>query len=89
MEPRRSEATPSRRSREAAKVALPRRFYLAMSVIFLFALGNASDAFILLRLNDLGVAPVWIPLLWSALHVVKMTASVIGGALSDRLGRRT
>jgi len=67
---------------------LPTRFYLAMSVIFLFALGNASDAFILLRLNDLGVAPVWIPLLWSALHVVKMTASVIGGALSDRLGRR-
>jgi len=64
------------------------RFYLAMSVIFLFALGNASDAFILLRLNDLGVAPVWIPLLWSALHIVKMTSSVIGGALSDRFGRR-
>ena len=67
---------------------LPPRFYLAMSVIFLFALGNASDAFILLRLTDLGVAPVWIPLLWSALHVVKMTSSVAGGALSDRFGRR-
>ena len=67
---------------------LPPRFYLAMSVIFLFALGNASDAFILLRLNDLGVAPVWIPLLWSGLHVVKMSSSVIGGALSDRFGRR-
>ena len=67
---------------------LPRRFYLAMAIIFLFALGNASDAFILLRLTDLGVAPVWIPLLWSALHVVKMSSSVIGGALSDRFGRR-
>lgn len=67
---------------------LPRRFYLAMSVIFLFALGNASDAFILLRLNDLGVPAVWIPLLWSALHVVKMASSVVGGALSDRAGRR-
>lgn len=67
---------------------LPPRFHLAMGVIFLFALGNASDAFILLRLNDLGVAPVWIPLLWSALHVVKMTSSVVGGALSDRFGRR-
>ena len=67
---------------------LPHRFYLAMSVIFLFALGNASDAFILLRLNDLGVAPVWIPLLWSGLHLVKMSSSVIGGALSDRFGRR-
>ena len=59
-----------------------------MTVIFLFALGNASDAFILLRLTDLGVRPVWIPLLWSALHVVKMSSSVIGGHLSDRLGRR-
>jgi MFS family permease len=68
--------------------SLPSRFYLAMGVIFLFALGNASDAFILLRLNDLGVAPVWIPLLWSALHVVKMASSVIGGTLSDRFGRR-
>ena len=56
--------------------------------LFLFSLGNASDAFLLLRLGDLGVAAVWIPLLWSALHVVKMTSSVVGGALSDRLGRR-
>jgi MFS family permease len=76
------------RASDLAPRTLPRRFYLAMSVIFLFALGNASDAFILLRLNDLGVAPVWIPLLWSGLHVVKMSSSVVGGALSDRFGRR-
>ena len=67
---------------------LPRQFYAAMAVITLFSLGNASDAFILLRLNDLGVAAVWIPLLWSALHVVKMLSTVVGGALSDRFGRR-
>jgi MFS family permease len=67
---------------------LPRRFYGAMAVITLFALGNASDAFILLRLSNLGVTAVWIPLLWSGLHVVKMTSSVLGGALSDRVGRR-
>jgi MFS family permease len=64
-------------------------FYSATFVIFIFSLGNASDAFLLLRLGDLGIAAVWIPLLWSALHVVKMTSSVLGGALSDRLGRRT
>jgi MFS family permease len=68
---------------------LTRRFYLAVAVILIFSLGNASDAFLLLRLGDLGVASVWIPLLWSALHVVKTTSSVLGGALSDRLGRRT
>jgi MFS family permease len=68
---------------------LSARFYRAVAVIMLFALGNASDAFILLRLTDLGVPTVWIPLLWSGLHVVKMTASVGGGVLSDRFGRRT
>ena len=84
---RSDEDGPPKRSNEG-ETKLPRRFYLAMAVIFLFALGNASDAFILLRLNDLGVRPVWIPLLWSALHVVKMSSSVVGGALSDRFGRR-
>jgi MFS family permease len=63
-------------------------FYRAMIVILLFSLGNASDAFLLLRMSDLGVASVWIPLLWSALHVVKVASSLIGGAMSDRFGRR-
>jgi MFS family permease len=64
-------------------------FYRAMAVILLFSLGNASDAFLLLRLGDLGIATFWIPLLWSALHVVKVVASLGGGVLSDRVGRRT
>ena len=59
-----------------------------MAVILLFSLGNASDAFLLLRLSDLGVPAFWIPLLWSALHVVKVVSSLVGGALSDRFGRR-
>jgi MFS family permease len=60
----------------------------ALAVIFLFALGNASDAFLLLRLSTVGIADVWIPLLWSALHVVKVLSSLAGGELSDRFGRR-
>ena len=74
---------------EQRSTAIPRRFYRAIAIITIFSLGNASDAFLLLRLNDLGVAAVWIPLLWSGLHVVKMTSSVVGGVLSDRFGRRT
>lgn len=59
-----------------------------LSVIFLFALGNASDAFLLLRLSDIGINDFWIPLLWSALHVVKVGSSMVGGEASDRFGRR-
>jgi MFS family permease len=65
-----------------------RAFRKALVVIFLFSVGNASDAFLLLRMTDLGIAPVWIPLIWSALHVVKVASSVVGGDLSDRYGRR-
>jgi MFS family permease len=60
-----------------------------LAVIFLFALGNASDAFLLLRLSEVGIAAVWIPLLWAGLHVVKVASSIAGGALSDRVGRRS
>ncbi|HEY3883726.1 MAG TPA: MFS transporter [Vicinamibacterales bacterium] len=76
-------ATTSNRAR------LSPRFYRAMFVIALFSLGNSTDAFLLLRLNNVGVAAVWIPLVWSAIHIVKMSSSVIGGALSDRIGRRS
>lgn len=72
----------------AYRAPLGNPFYRAIAVIFLFSLGNASDAFLLLRLSDLGVAAFWIPLLWSALHGVKVAASLVGGDLSDRLGRR-
>ena len=79
--------TPASRRRSIWDLGGP--FYKAMAVILLFSLGNASDAFLLLRLSDLGVATVWIPLLWSALHVVKVASSLAGGALSDRFGRRS
>jgi MFS family permease len=72
----------------SARAQLTPQFYRAMFVITLFSLGNSADAFLLLRLTAVGVAAVWIPLLWSAIHVVKMASSVVGGALSDRLGRR-
>jgi MFS family permease len=73
----------------AGRAPLGGAFHRAIFVVFLFSLGNASDAFLLLRLSDLGIAPFWIPLLWSALHGVKVVSSLVGGDLSDRLGRRS
>jgi len=82
-----SEPTEPREPAEPLNLSPP--FLKAIAVILLFSLGNASDAFLLLRINDLGVAAFWIPLLWSSLHVVKVLSSLAGGDLSDRLGRRT
>lgn len=58
-------------------------------ILFVFTLGNSSDAFLLLKAGQLGVVPVAIPLLWAFFHVVKMFSSMPFGALSDRVGRRS
>ncbi len=64
------------------------RFWAYLGVLFLFTLGNSTDAFLLLRAGQLGVAPALVPVLWAMLHVVKALSSTPGGVLSDRLGRR-
>src|ERR671921_614516 len=63
-------------------------FWRVLAVIFLFTLGNSTDAFLLLRANQLGVPVAMAPILWAALHVVKTASSTPGGTLSDRIGRR-
>jgi MFS family permease len=63
------------------------RRYLA--ALGLFTLGNSSDAFLLLRAQEAGVSLTALPLLWTVHHVVKAVGSTHGGALSDRVGRKT
>ena len=82
------ESRPASAARPARSTRLPSEFSRAMAVILLFSLGNASDAFLLLRFADVGITAFWIPLLWSAIHVVKTASSLYGGQWSDRLGRR-
>ncbi|MBI4409237.1 MAG: MFS transporter [Gemmatimonadetes bacterium] len=60
-----------------------RRYLL---VVVLFTLGNSSDAFLLLRAQQLGISLAVIPLLWGFFHVSKMLWSVPGGMLADRFG---
>lgn len=63
-------------------------FRTFLLVLVIFTLGNSSDAFLLLRASDLGVAPAWIPILWVVLHLVKSLSSMPGSGWSDRVGRR-
>jgi MFS family permease len=57
-------------------------------ILFLFTLGNSTDAFLLLKAQRLGVSVGLLPVLWVVLHIVKMTSSVPGGVASDRWGRK-
>lgn len=58
-------------------------------VIAVFTLSNSTDAFLLLRAQESGIAPALLPLLWMALHLSKVVSSLIGGDLSDKIGRKT
>ena len=62
-----------------------RRFLL---VVTLFTLGNSSDAFLLLRAQDVGIAVTHLPLIWMFFHLVKAGTGMPGGILSDVRGRR-
>jgi MFS family permease len=62
-----------------------KRFLL---IFALFTLSNSSDSFLILRARDAGISIAAIPLLWAALHGSKVISSLLGGDLSDRLGRR-
>ena len=62
-----------------------KRFLL---VLGLFTLSNSSDSFLILRAMDSGVSVAMVPLLWAAHHGSKVLSSLLGGDLSDRLGRK-
>lgn len=57
-------------------------------IIALFTLSNSTDAFLLLRAEEAGIAPAMLPLLWMVLHFSKVLFSLIGGELSDKFGRK-
>ena len=62
-----------------------KRFLL---VLALFTLSNSSDSFLILRAMDAGVSVALVPLLWAAHHAMKVLSSLLGGDLSDRVGRK-
>lgn len=62
-----------------------KRMLLALLV---FTMGNSTDAFLLLRLTEMGIEASLVAVLWSMHHVVKMAATYLGGRWSDRTGYR-
>lgn len=65
-----------------------RAFKVFLVVITLFSLGNFSNAFLVLRAQNLGFSVVHILLLMVGFNVIYSLSSFPAGLLSDRLGRK-
>lgn len=65
-----------------------RDYRLLLVALTVFTLGNSSDAFLLVRAGELGVATSLLPLLWFAFHIVKSIGNMLFGQLVDRFGAR-
>ena len=64
------------------------RFRGFLAALVLFTLGNSSDAFLLVRAEQLGVPVLWLPVLWCVFHIVKSAGNWWLGGLVDRFGPR-
>jgi MFS family permease len=69
------------------KGSLRRGYPSYLIACVLFALGNSSDAFLLIRAHEVGWSSTTLPLLWAFHHLVNSAAAVPGGTLSDRHSR--
>ncbi len=66
---------------------LPLKFFLFLGIMLIFTLGNSSDAFLILRAQNVGVTLLAIPLVYALFNFFYAAAAVPLGSLSDRIGR--
>ncbi len=67
--------------------SLPPAFRRMLAVLAIFTLGQASNAFILLRASELGMSASRVALLWALVAATSTLLSVPLSAWSDRIGR--
>lgn len=64
-----------------------KKYYAFLFIIFIFTLGNSTDALLLIKANDIGIQAVFIPLVYLIFNSVSVIFSVPAGMLSDKIGR--
>jgi MFS family permease len=64
------------------------KFKFFVFIVFLFTLGNSSNAFLILRAQGVGVAVFLIPILWLMFNSVYSLTAMPAGILSDKIGRK-
>lgn len=80
----------TRRSLNQPKLNLiaDKKFFVLLSIIFIFTLGNSSDAFLILKAQQSGFSLVSIFLLLALFSFTASLVNIPAGIVSDRIGRK-
>ena len=73
------------RASELARLGAP--FWLLMGILLLMLLPRFSEAFMLLRANNLGLAVAWTPIVLVIMNAVSVPVTPLAGIWSDWIGR--
>lgn len=65
----------------------PAKYYCFLGIVFIFTLGNSTDALLLVKANEVGLKVALIPLVYMITNVVSVFAAIPVGTLSDRVGK--
>ncbi|HOP05078.1 MAG TPA: MFS transporter [Tenuifilaceae bacterium] len=65
----------------------PGRYYFFLAIVFVFTLGNSTDALLLVKANEVGVKVAFIPLVYLITNTVSVLTSIPVGSLADRIGK--
>jgi len=65
----------------------PAKFYLFLVIVFVFTLGNSTDALLMVKANEVGVKVAFIPLVYMITSIVAVLFAIPVGSLSDRIGK--
>jgi len=65
----------------------PSRYYLLLGIVFLFTLGNSTDALLIVKASEVGVKVAYIPLVYLVFNLVSVLFSIPFGQTSDAIGR--
>lgn len=79
-----------RKSEMPGKIRLhdfSKRYYAFLAIVFLFTLGNSTDALLLIKASDVGISDTFIPIMYLVFNAVSVLFSIPAGMLSDKIGR--
>lgn len=65
----------------------PKTYYFFLFIVFIFTLGNSTDALLLVKTNEVGITAAQIPLVYLLFNAVSVIMAIPMGVLSDKIGR--